>query len=169
VVAPLGEVRMADAFQKFRTRAVSHMLERRLAEEGIEYDFVGTGFTNGSPLLGARITLADGAQIGWQLQGEQWRRFLIVPEHLQGKDEALKSLRIAYADQNHSGWFRFSEEERLGRFAGAPSSDYKHYSPGFVYDYIRVPGMTVRQVVQFGVLVMRAAYTYQDSLGPPHQ
>jgi hypothetical protein len=80
----LKTVRLHDALQKARTRRVRHLLEQRLAERGLSYDLIEPAFGMGGPLLSAGVYLPDGCLIGWQLQGNQFRRFLIAPDELAG-------------------------------------------------------------------------------------
>jgi hypothetical protein len=79
--------------------------------------------------------MPNGAGIGWQLQGAQWRRFVITPERYKGKTEAKKQERIACTDEHHGTWFAFDAEQQHGPFASAPTSEYEHYPPDFLYDY----------------------------------
>jgi hypothetical protein len=160
-VALLQDVRLHDVFQKLRTRRVRHLLEQHLHDAGVDVDDLESSFRNGTPLLSGRVTLADGAEIGWQLQGGQWRRFVIVPDNLKGRSQAKREERIAYADAHHTSWFDFSAEQRLGPFQPAPSSDYKHFAPDFLYDYVRVSGISVSMVLELAELVLRKAAAYR--------
>lgn len=159
----LRPLRLHDAFQKFRTRRVRHLLEQHLAAADVAVEHLESGFTNDSPLLSGRVFLPDGAAIGWQLQGAQWRRFVITPEAYWGKTDALKLQRIAYAEAHHRSWFSFEAEQALGPFAAAPSAEYKHYAPDFLYDYVRTPGVRVQQVLEMAETVLREASAYRAS------
>jgi hypothetical protein len=158
----LKTVRLHDALQKARTRRVRHLLEQRYAERGLSYDFIESAFGMGGPLLSAGVYLPDGCLIGWQLQGNHFRRFLIAPDELAGGSAAQKQARIDYVDAHHRGWFDFAAEQALGPFLPAPSSAYKHFAPAFVYDYVKVPGITVQQVLELGEVTLRSAIGYRD-------
>ncbi len=157
----LRQLRLHDAYQKFRTRRVRHLLQQHLQRHHVAVDDLESGMTNGSPLLSGRLFMPDGAEIGWQLQGSQWRRFVITPEQYKGKSEAKKLERIAYADEHHRAWFTFAAEQELGPFAKAPTDDYKHYAPDFLYDYVRVPGITVQLVLALADTVLREGAEYR--------
>jgi hypothetical protein len=159
----LRGVRLQDVFQKLRTRRVRHLLQQHLEGSAVEVDDLESSFTNGSPLLSGRLAMPDGSEIGWQLQGSQWRRFVITPEQLMGRTEVKRQERIAYADAKHSSWFAFSPEQALGPFPSAPSTEYKHFAPGFLYDYIRIPGISVLMVLQLAELVLREAAVYRGA------
>lgn len=164
VVAVLESVKLHDALQKFRSRSVLHLLGHRFAAEDLRPDSSKSEFTNGSPLLSVGVELPNRTRIGWQLQGQQWRRFLIVPEELSGQSPEKKLLQDDYAGSLHDGWFDFTAEQSLGPFQPAPTSTFKHYAPDFVYDYVKVPGATVGQVLELGVVVLRVALAYRDEL-----
>lgn len=162
----LRPLRLHDAYQKLRTRRVRHLLERHLANNGVAVDHLESGFTNDSPLLSGRLFMPDGAAIGWQLQGSQWRRFVAVPEVHHGKSDAQKQQRIAYVDAHHRAWFSFEAEQSLGPFAEAPSAVYKHYAPDFLYDYVKTPGVTVGKVLSLAETVLREASAYRTTWTP---
>jgi hypothetical protein len=161
-VEVLRTVRLHDALQKARTRRVRHLLERRFAERGLAYDFIESAFGMGGSLLSAGVYLPDGCLVGWQLQGTQFRRFLIAPDILAGASPAQKQARIQHADDSHAGWFQFEEEQVLGPFPAAPTPAYKHFNPAFLYDYIKVPGITIQQVLDLGEMTLRSALRYRE-------
>jgi hypothetical protein len=165
-VEVLRTVRLHDVLQKARTRRVRHLLEQRFAQADLPYDFIESEFTSGGPLLSAAVDLSDGCRIGWQLQGSQFRRFLIVAEELAGPSAAQKLARIRHADDHHRAWFGFGAEHALGPFGSAPTSAYKHFAPDFLYDYIKVPGITVQQVLYLGELTLRQALDYREASRP---
>ncbi|WP_407343365.1 hypothetical protein [Pengzhenrongella phosphoraccumulans] len=160
----LRPVSLHDALQKFRNFAMAHQLGQRFAELGLRCDGLQASFSKGMPILTVHVDVSDGSTVGWQLQGSQWRRFLIVPEALRGKGEAAKAKQVAYADAVHSRWFAFDDEQKAGPFAPAPSSTYKHFAPDFVYDYVKVPAISISQVLELGEISLRAALDHAQSV-----
>lgn len=160
----LKTLRLHNALQKFRTRRVRSLLETYLAVRGLQYDLIESEFTKGTPLISVFVRLADEGQIGWQLQGNQFRRFLIVPPHLRGTSEDSKAQRVIYAREHHASWFDFTVEQELGPFSTAPTADFKHFAPGFVYDYdyLKVPGISIQQLLELGTCTLGAAIAYRD-------
>jgi hypothetical protein len=166
-VAVLQTARIADGVQKLRSHHVRRLLSRHLLDLQLPVDEVESGFANKGPLLTCFLALPDGSRIGWQLQFDQWRRFLIVPGHLHGRGEKKKQLRVDFAGSDHAHWWSFDDEQALGPFLPAPNSDFKHYAPDFVYDYVRVPGLTIRQMLDLSVVTLTAAHRYRDRLASP--
>jgi hypothetical protein len=162
----LQDVRLHDVFQKLRTRRVRHLLEERLHEAQVDVDDLESSFTKGTPLLSGRLVMPDGAELGWQLQGSQWRRFVIVPSELKGRSEEMRQARIVYAETQHAGWFDFSAEQRLGPFQSSPNRAYKHFAPDFLYDYVRIPGVSLALVLELAELVLREAGAYRATWQP---
>lgn len=156
-LALLEQVGLADAMRKFRNFAFRGKIEQAFRSAGIRVDEVEAGFSNKHPLLSVKVSVADGSTIGWQLQAGQWRRFVIVPEQWQG---GPASKRSSYVQEHHAAWFDFSTEQTLGPFGGAPNTSHKHFAPGFVYDYVRVPGLTGDLLLQLSVTVTQTALDY---------
>lgn len=153
----LRPTRLVDALAKARVRRVRHACEQRLQAVDVPYDLVGSNFMKGSPLLEAAVSQADGCLLGWQLQGNQWRRFVRVSEPLHGRDEAARQRRIDHVAEAHSSWFDFRLESELVRAQAARTATYKHYAPDFVYDYVKVADLTVGEVLSLAEVVLRAA------------
>ncbi len=166
-VAVLQAARIADGVQKLRSHHVRGQLSRHLRELALPVDEVESGFANKGPLLACFLALPDGSRIGWQLQFDQWRRFLIVPGDLHGRGEKKQQARIHFARSVHADWWSFDDEQKLGPFLPAPTNEFKHYAPDFVYDYVRVPGLTIRQLLDLGGVTLAAAHRYRDGLAPP--
>jgi hypothetical protein len=163
-IEQLHRVRLHDALQKSRTFGMRNLLDQHFRDLGLRCDELEAGFAKGTPLLSAHVDVGDGSRVGWQLQGSQWRRFLIVPEALRGKGEVAKAAQIAYADEVHGRWFAFDEEQKVGPFLPAPSNTYKHFAPDFVYDYIKVPAISIGQVLELGEISLRAALDHARTI-----
>ena len=159
----LAKVRLADPMQKFRTFAVRTLILHRLAQAGLVVDEVESGFGKGGTLLSVKVEAADGTTVGWQLQGSQWRRFIIVPPHLQGRTALSRQARSAWVEQHHASWLRFTAEQELGRWSPAPTADHKHFAPGFVYDYVKVAGLPVHTLLELADRVSAEAVAYRDA------
>ena len=160
----LRPVRLHDALQKLRNFAMAHQLGQRFAALGLRCDGLEASFSNGTPILSAQVDVNDGSKVGWQLQGSQWRRFLIVPEAMRGKGDAAKADQFAYASEVHGRWFAFDEEQKAGPFLPAKAGTYKYFSPGFVYDYIKIPAISIGQVLELGEISLRAALDHAETI-----
>ena len=156
----LAPTRLFDAFQKLRNEAAAHRLRSVLSTAGLPAAASGTGFGHGVPLIDVHVDLPVGGGVGWQWQGSQWRRFIRVPEMLAGRGEDKRQGRIAYVHQHHDAWFDFALEDQLASCGAAPSNDLKHFAPDFVYDYVRVPALTVAQFLTMAEQCTAAAEAY---------
>jgi hypothetical protein len=160
VLELLEQVRLDDAMQKFRTFAMRLRVEEALNAADIVVDEVESGFRNATPLLSVKVATADEGQIGWQLQGGQWRRFVIVPPKHGGRGDLAREKRSAYVQSQHAAWLNFHTEQEIGPFAPAPDAAFKHFAPDFAYNYVRVPELTVATLLELAVGVARDAVTY---------
>lgn len=153
----LRPTRLGDALGKARARRVRHALHQSFSAAGLRCDFLESNFTKGAPLLSAGVTHDDGCLLGWQLQGSQWRRFVLISEGPRGTGDLAKQRRIDHVRAQHPGWFDFRLEHSLTQVADAPSTTYKHFAPDFVYDYVKLADPTIGQVLLLGEQVLRAA------------
>jgi hypothetical protein len=158
--ALLATVRLEDVIAKFRARSLGAALQQELTGEERELIAVHSDITRGQVLLDVKVNLADSGRIGWQLQGSQWRRFVITPASLTGKTDTLRLAREDYVRSNHAGWLDFTTEAQRVTTLPANNSNLKHFAPEFVYDYVKVPGISTAQVLDLGLKVAREALAY---------
>lgn len=165
--AVLDAVRIGDAVEKARVRRFRHDLARLLGPDVMRRVDLSSAFGSGGPIVDIKVPLSDGALLGWQLQGQQWRRFLIAPEELQGKAPDLKQARIAYAQSQHLEWFDLSAVSAMIACLPAPNADFKHYAPGFVYDYVKVPEATIAELLKLAAVETERALAYAAERSRP--
>lgn len=158
IVDRLRTVRMHDAFGKARNFQTMRLVRDHLARMDVNVDRLSSGFSNGSPILSGYLSMPDGSEIGWQYQNSQWRRCVITPEHMHGRSPGDIARRVAYVEDTLESWMDFSAEQAAGPFRAAPSTDFKHFNPNFVYDYVRVPNVTVGKVLELAEITSRAAH-----------
>lgn len=166
-VEMLRTVRLHYVVQKLRTRRVRHLLAEQLAAAGVAADGLESNFTNGSPLMTGRVCLPDTSELGFQLQSGQWRGFVIVPQQHQGTGQQGRKLREAYTYGQLPAVVHLCGRAGLrGPFDGAPGAAYKHFVPGFIYDYVKVPGLSVPTCLAMAEVVLREAATYRNAWTP---
>jgi hypothetical protein len=164
IVELLAPLRMHDAFGKARNYSMRRRVVDQLARVGLEVHRVDANFTNGAPILSAYFEMPDGSEIGWQLQHSQWRRCVIPPEELHGRSMEDIARRERYVHDLFASWMDFSAEQAAGPFGPAPTDSFKHYSPNFVYDYIRVPNITIGKVLELAEIATREAHALRTRM-----
>ena len=139
--AVLRAARLDASVQKMRYQQVA----AGLAAHGMT---ATAGLTRGTGLVERFTEGPDGLRWGWQLQGDQFRLTIIVPERHpgHGRDPESRAVREEEADR-HPGHFDFSAVLASGT---ATAGRYCHYAPDSVYRSVRVPGITVEQAIQLG-------------------
>lgn len=163
VIESLRRLRLHDAMQKSRNFGVRRLIANRYAAAGLQCDYLEAGFARATPLLSTFVDLPDGSKVGWQLHQSQWRRFVITPAETHGRSAASRDRRIDYVRRVHPNWFDFESELQVGSFHVAPPAlDYRHFAPDFVYDYMSVGGITVREILELSEIGLQAALTYRD-------
>lgn len=160
----LEKVRLADGCGKLRADAVRARVEGRLAREGLVKGFIiESGLTRKKPLLEVFYAASDDVDIGWQLQETQWRLAL----RTRNKDAHRNvSERIRLAEAN-SEWFDFRLLiEVVGRDLATPAErpelgPWKKFDPDFIYQYRRVLGIPIEQVLEAGVRYAERAASFK--------
>ena len=155
----LRPVRLHDVMQKLRARHLMRRLEELYQHDGLTYAWTQVDLSNGAVLMTTAVQLPGGDQVGWQLQGAQWRRFLKAAQ-LQGRGPAAKDARSVYAEAGHTRWFTFAKEQELGPFQEMRRTGFNHYDPDFVYRYVKTPGLTVSELVIMATSVVEEALAY---------
>jgi len=134
-----------NAILKARAQRVARMLNEVIP--GLE-GAADHWFTRGNPLVDAlEYTVVDGLQVdlGWQLQGSQFRRAVVYYEDsVQGRGTDGRAAREALS-RKHPEFFILPEALRGAR---GGKKEFNHYAPAFVYVYANQPTMTIGQLKQ---------------------
>jgi hypothetical protein len=139
--AVLRAARLDGPVQKMRYEQVA----AGLAARGVN---ATVGMTRGTGLIDWFTDGPDGLIWGWQLQGDQFRLTIIVPQRHPGHGRDLES-RAAREEESahHPAFFDFGA---LPAPYTATASAFRHFAPDSVYRYVHVPGITVGQAVKLG-------------------
>ena len=136
---------MRAALHKARAKRVSSLLQKYLP--GLEQP-PGSGMTNATPYVEALEHVhAAGMHmhLGWQLQGNQFRRAVIYhDETIQGRDAASRIERETIS-REHPEFFSFPSVLPQ-RYAGR--KEFNHYAPNFVYRYVKTPDLTIGELIE---------------------
>jgi hypothetical protein len=148
----LKVARLDSAFGKLRARStIAAVRESMKGHENFNDITFHASFTNGEPLVEAMLRCANGDELGWQLQGTQWRLAVRTNQYL-GKTDELRELRFSYVRENYGEWFDFTEVTKsLGRPVDKQSQKEKkgtfnRYDPNFVYLYRKLEGLTLGDI-----------------------
>ncbi len=155
-LATLKRIRLHDVVQKLRARQLAHRVTELLAADGITSAVTASDLTNGAVLVEASVPWCGDDTVGWQLQGGQWRRFLRL-RRLSGRGDEAKDRRAQLARTDCAEWFDFSLEGELGAFQEGPAEGFNHYDPDFVYRYVKLPGLTVGELLHLARTVTAQA------------
>ncbi len=152
-----------------RSQYVAREVRRRLPLEVASRVGVTAGLTNGVGIVESAIEVRDGGvAVGWQLQGEQFRLFMVLrAEGMSGRTLDHRHRRETFARESGS-WFNFEvlreitgiEAEARPAATGA-GLGFNKYDPDFVYRYLPSPGITVGQVIDAGVAYSQAVAAYR--------
>lgn len=167
----LGTARLDAPVQKLRAHQLAGMLRRELGMLRRELNDVddlkiAAGLTNQVGLVEAFTRVSDDLEAGWQIQGNDWRMAIRVGEKhpLHGRSDSLVAARAELAAR--SGWADFtqpplSQPPFTGGTEGPTNRDgspsYGRFSPDFVYRYVRLNTITLRQAVTAGTQIIRHA------------
>lgn len=148
----LKVARLDSAFGKLRARsAIAAVRESMKGHKNFDDITFHADFTNGEPLVEAMLRCANGDELGWQLQGTDWRLAVRTDRH-HGKTDELRELRFEYVREHYGDWFDFSEiTESLGRSVDDRSRNEKkgtfnRYDPDFVYLYRKLENLTLGEI-----------------------
>jgi hypothetical protein len=140
----LASARLDAPAQKMRCQHVA----AALARQGVP---AVARLTNNLGLVEWFTRAADGLFWGWQLQGEQFRLAMIVPEDHpgNGRSPTHKAARHTEA-RKHPEMFTFDPINGAGP-QGPQRLEFGDYRPAFVYRYVPIPGITIHQAINLGV------------------
>lgn len=140
----LASARLDAPVQKMRCQHIA----AALARNGISAD---ARLTNNLGLVEWYIEAADGLLWGWQLQGEQFRLAMIVPEDHPGNGWSADHKAARHEEaRKHPEMFTFDPIDGAGP-EGPRRLEFGDYRPAFVYRYVPIPGITIQQAVDLGV------------------
>ncbi len=152
----LGDARLAMRLRKFRAHSIAERLHEATKELG---GAAGAGFTKGQALIEwFRPTpmLDDSSEgwVGWQVQGDDFRRAIRVPEALSGAGVLPERIALASA---HPEWFDYTGLDSILGTSGipvrpkpssaGPFKGFNKYDPNFLYRAKKAVGLTIRQLV----------------------
>ena len=148
----LKKVRLDSAFVKLRARSVIAYLRDSMTNNAETKPIkFSAGYTNTEPLVEAFVQLQNNDEIGWQLQGNQWRLAIRTAHHV-GEGENLRQLRFEHVRQNYQAWFDFSAiPDLIGKSVDkVPTNEKKgifnRYDPNFVYWHREIPDLTISEI-----------------------
>lgn len=155
-LSEIDSAQTQSALKKLRARRVQIALD----EHGPQSGWTEADISHSQPLVGWRKHLTvegHDIQAGWQYQEGQFRLCLVLP-HLAGRSDEAKRAREAFAAA-HPELFDFSPIHNLlntPRAAEIPATGVRHFSPDFVYRYVKAPGLTVAQLVHASLAIDEA-------------
>lgn len=136
--------------QKGRAERIAGLLNHLLPE--LEQQ-AHSAMTNSVPLVEALESVrVDGIDVhlGWQLQGDQFRRCVAFHDpDVHGRSAESRERREDLS-RRHPEFFVFPPglpQVHAGR------SEFNHYAPNFVYQYVRTPGLTIGALIQAATFV----------------
>ena len=145
LLGPLASSQMRAALHKARGHALARRINRD-ASDGA--GAARSAMTRSLPLVEVlRPTEVDGVRLrgGWQLQGRQFRRSVLFEDDAYlGRDDHARRARTDFA-RAHPGLFRFPAS--LPQLRGG-RSEFNHFNPDSIYQYVNVPGLTAGQLVE---------------------
>lgn len=142
-LSSISSSQMRSALQKARAQRVASILNHAIP--GLNRVAKGD-LSNATPLVEIlESTQVGGREVlaGWQLQGAQFRRALVVwGRGMEGRTAESKERREAFA-REHPALFAFPlglAQKHEGR------KEFNHFSPNFVYQYVKAIGITVGEL-----------------------
>ncbi|GAB90596.1 PD-(D/E)XK nuclease family protein [Gordonia rhizosphera] len=144
----MDDRQFVNAVSKLRAEIVKRYVEARLPSDDVKR-LCSAGMSNSTPLIQAFYPqgATKRAHLGWQLQGQQFRLFAVLPD-LAGRTKGQRDKRIDWG-MAHSKLFDFStiapltgDPERPVK----PDNSFNRFDPDFIYRYIAVPNLTVGEL-----------------------
>jgi len=150
LLSAISTSQMRAALQKARAQRVARLLNAAIP--GLETPAKGD-LSNATPLVEvlerARVDGVD-MRLGWQLQGDQFRRAAVLwGRGIDGRTSESRERREEIS-RAHPEFFRFPAglpQEHHGR------KEFNHFAPSFVYQYVRTPDLTIAQLRQAALAI----------------
>jgi hypothetical protein len=158
----VASARLAPFTAKLRSYQLLGRIQHALGDVGARASLVA-GYTNGSGLVEGFVSVAPGEEVGWQLQGSQWRLAVrFAPgTPLHGRGAAMRGRREDYVREHYADHFDFDVVRDVGiALAGKPSRlEFLHFAPDFVYRRRQLADPTVDQLENLVVRTTRPLLT----------
>lgn len=146
----ISSSQMRAALQKARAQRIAGLLNVLLP--GLEQPAKGD-MTNATPLVEALeyvYTQGMHVHLGWQLQGDQFRRAVVYHDQaISGRSEESRRLREDVS-RRHQEFYSFPGH--LPQTSGG-QREFNHFAPSFVYRYVKTPALTIAELKQAAVAV----------------
>jgi hypothetical protein len=150
LLAAISSSQMRAALHKARAQRVAHVLNESIP--GLGQPAKGD-MSNSMPLVEALEyvhTRGMDLYLGWQLQGDQFRRAAVYhDESINGRSDGSRRQREDVS-REHPEFFTFPSV--LPQTVGG-RKDYNHFAPNFVYKYVKTPGLTVADLKEAAATV----------------
>jgi len=150
LLGAISSSQMRAALHKARAQRVAHLLTGSIP--GLEQPAKGD-MSNSMPLVEALEfvhTRGMDLHLGWQLQGDQFRRAAVYhDESITGRSDESRRQREDVS-RAHPEFFSFPSvlpQTASGR------KEYNHFAPSFVYQYVKTPGLTIADLKNAAVAV----------------
>lgn len=134
--AEADDKQLMTAVSKLRALNVSNYIEKKVPSSRNSHS-ASAGLTNATPIVEFMYPMSSGdvdVQVGWQVQGQQFRLFAVLP-HLEGRTEENRAARNKWGTENRQ-YFNF---ENFGEIVGSSVSDaipaddkFNRYDPDFI-------------------------------------
>jgi len=144
LLSAISSSQMRAALQKARAQRVADAVAKELP--GLEERPKGS-MSRATPLVEVfQYAFVDGihAHFGWQLQGFQFRRAVVYHDNaIKGWDAAARRAREDLS-RAHPEFFVLPNAVSAVR---SGRKEFGHFAPNFVYQYAKVSGLTVGQLI----------------------
>ncbi len=144
LLAHVESSQMRAALSKARAQRVAGFISQSVP--GLEKP-AASGLSNSTPLVESFEsvhTAGIDVHLGWQLQGEQFRRAVVYHDpSIRGHGSESRMQREAVSASNPA-FFGFPAS--LPQLPAGKKA-FNHFAPNFVYRYVKTPGLTVAQLV----------------------
>jgi len=158
-VTSISSSQMRSALQKARAQRVASVLNSTIPDLN---RLAKGALSNATPLVEIlESTQVGGREVlaGWQLQGNQFRRAIVVwGRGMEGRTADLKVRREVFA-REHSELFTFPlglAQKHAGR------KEFNHFAPNFVYQYVKAPGLTIGELKAAALTIHREVRNLTD-------
>ena len=131
---------MRAALRKARAQRVARVINDLLPD--LEQPAAG-GMSNATPLVESFeyvYTRGMHLHLGWQLQGDQFRRAAVYHDQsISGRSQDSRRRREDVS-REHPEFYSFPAQ--LPQAVGG-RKEFNHFAPSFVYKYVKAPGLTI--------------------------
>jgi hypothetical protein len=131
----LGELRVLPLVEKMRGVVLAQLIRRKLDREDLDLEVSLSNSIGLVPFYSR--PLAHGHQVGWQLQGGQFRLAVATRQDARFFGRSKRPAREALVASEYAEHFSFDLLPRAGDVLGPPTArkPWLGYNPDFVYRY----------------------------------